>query len=59
MRRKGIGASADARGFTMIEILLVVIILGILSGMVIPRLMGRSDQENKDGYFNYNQQKIV
>lgn len=36
--------SGGQRGFTLIEILLVVIILGTLSAMVIPRLVGRSDQ---------------
>ena len=30
----------DHKGFTLIEILLVVVILGILSGMIIPRLVG-------------------
>lgn len=32
------------RGFTLIEILLVVIIISTLTAMVLPRLMGRSDQ---------------
>ncbi len=31
-------------GFTLIEILLVVVILGALAGMVVPRLSGRSEQ---------------
>ncbi len=31
-------------GFTLIEILLVVIIISTLSAMVLPRLVGRSDQ---------------
>jgi general secretion pathway protein G len=34
----------DHKGFTLIEILLVVVILGILSGMIIPRLVGRAEQ---------------
>lgn len=32
------------RAFTLIELMLVVIIIGILSAMVIPRLAGRSEQ---------------
>jgi general secretion pathway protein G len=32
------------KGFTLIEIMLVVIIIGALSAMIIPRLAGRGDQ---------------
>jgi general secretion pathway protein G len=35
------------KAFTLIEILLVVIIIGALSSMVLPRLIGRSDQAKK------------
>ena len=31
-------------GFTLIEIILVVVIIGILAGIVIPRIGGRSEQ---------------
>jgi general secretion pathway protein G len=34
----------DKKAFTLIELMLVVIIIGVLAAMVMPRLVGRSEQ---------------
>lgn len=37
----------NKKGFTLIELMLVVIILGILVAMVVPRLVGRGEQARR------------
>jgi general secretion pathway protein G len=39
--------SADAAGFTFIEIMVVVAILAILAALVVPRIMGRTDDAKR------------
>ena len=36
------------RGFTLVEILLVLAIMGLLMSMVIPKVMGRQKHANED-----------
>jgi general secretion pathway protein G len=36
-------AAAAARGFTLIEIMVVITILGILAALIVPRIVGRTD----------------
>jgi len=37
----------DQRGFTLIEIMVVVVILGILAALVVPKFLGREEQAQK------------
>ena len=38
---------AYRKGFTLIEIMVVLVILGILAGLIIPRIMGRPDEARR------------
>jgi len=37
----------DRKGFTLIEIMVVMVILGILAGLIIPRIMGRPEEARR------------
>lgn len=39
-----VGHTANQAGFTLIEIMVVIVILAILAGLVVPRVVGQSDK---------------
>ncbi len=47
MRARALRLLGDSRGFTLIEMVVVVIILGLLAGLVAPRLFGRVGQSKQ------------
>jgi general secretion pathway protein G len=34
----------NSRGFTLIELMVVLVILGVLAGLIVPRMMGRTEE---------------
>ena len=47
VHKKGICGGKRREGFTLIEIMVVVVIIGLLSALVGPRLMGQSDSAKR------------
>ena len=47
MQKKKQSPLNNQRGFTLIEILVVVVILGILAGIVVPRLLGEPEKARR------------
>ncbi|MFO8083730.1 MAG: type II secretion system major pseudopilin GspG [Desulfobacterales bacterium] len=44
MQESGGNISINSKGFTLIELMVVIVILGILAGLIVPRIMGRPEE---------------
>jgi general secretion pathway protein G len=41
------GKKFDARGFTLIELMVVLVILGVLASLIVPRIMSRPEEARR------------
>jgi general secretion pathway protein G len=41
------GKKLDAHGFTLIELMVVLVILGVLASLIVPRIMGRPEEARR------------
>jgi general secretion pathway protein G len=46
-QRRTHGVLRDRAGFTLIEIMVVIVILGLLAALVVPKLIGRTEEAKK------------
>jgi general secretion pathway protein G len=47
MKRRRVGVLFRKEGFTLIELMVVIVILGILAGFIVPRIMGRPEEARR------------
>jgi general secretion pathway protein G len=47
IQRRGWTRFRDRAGFTLIEIMVVIVILGLLAALVVPKLIGRTEEAKK------------